>query len=62
MNDNYFDVCPLPLVDDLPFPNFYVSTCSGVPIAVFNSYDDAVDLICLIEEFCEGRNLIRKEY
>ena len=62
MNDYYFDVCSLPLDDGLPFPNFYVTTCSGVPIAYFSEYDDAVDLICLIEEFCESRNLKRKEY
>lgn len=60
----YFDINPLPLVDDEPeVPEVYfVSTCSGVIIASFDNYDDAVDLICLMEEFCESRNLFRKEY
>lgn len=56
-------VAPLPSVDDEPdIPtHFEVCTLSGSVIADFKSYDDAVDLICLIEEFCESHGLKRRE-
>lgn len=62
-NKYYFDINPLPVVDDeLVYDEYFVMTFSGSVISVFDNYDDAVDLICLIEEFCRSRKLQRKEY
>lgn len=60
---NLYYVAPLPCCDDEPdIPDSYdVCTLSGSCIATFDSYDDAVDLICLIEEFCESHGLVRRE-
>lgn len=57
----YFDVVSLPLVEDEPeIPEeYYVCNHKSDIIACLLDYETAVDLICLIEEFCEEHNIPR---